>query len=944
MKKLIMTLLCGGMLAAASTSNAQVLFTESFDGATGFATQGWTLIDADGGTINAGVTPIFGSTASWVINADLNDNTDSVAMCTSWLDPVTATDDWMITPMIAGVTAATTLDWEETATDPAYPDGYEVYVCSSIAGATPVTTDFTAGTGVQVFSTPAATGGAWANQSVSLAAFAGGNVWVAYRNNSTDMYILQIDNVFVGVAAAADDLAVDSLAAEYTSIPLPQAASMSLDAYCSNPGTTNITDAIVTCNVYLNGGFVTSSASAATPINSGASAMLNAGTYTPLTTGAYQYEYIISTATGTDVDAANDTVSYFFVVDDNYFARDNSNIVIALGVGAGTYTNLGNIYDLTTPAIMDSVLFFRNGVIGDSTKIEVWSVVAGTPTTMIGESAWHIFSTADSSSTGAVYILPVTDLSAQPLTLAAGSYYVGVSEAFSNANMGLGMTDGIFTYNTTWGSIAGTFGTLESFGFPNTAVVRPRFVPSCSPATFASTTVDAGCGASNGSATANQTNGVAPFAYLWDDLGAQTTVTATGLPAGIYIVTVTDANGCIGMDTLNVLNSGAPTGTGTATNAGCGASDGTATATVTGGNTPYTFLWDDAGSQTTATATGLPAGTYTCTIVDNVGCVLVLSVTVVNPAAPTGTATSTDAGCGATDGTATATPTGGTAPYTYAWDDGASQVTATATGLAAGSYNCTVTDASGCSVVLTVTVANPAAPAGTTTVDASPTCNGDSDGSATATASGGAAPYTYLWDDAAAQTTATATGLPAGTYNCTITDANGCSVSVSVTVNEPAVLGATGTDGMDGTVTANATGGTAPFTYSWDDAGAQTTATATGLSAGTYTCTITDANGCTTTVSVTTTVGFGDITSLMNVTAYPNPANANLTVAYSFDVSENLTVRLMNNVGQQVQIATAQDVVSGQIELNLSNVAAGLYMLEVSTEEGRIVKPIVVSH
>src|SRR5690606_15517613 len=129
------------------------------------------------------------------------------------------------------------------------------------------------------------------------------------------------------------------------------------------------------------------------------------------------------------------------------------------------------------------------------------------------------------------------------------------------------------------------------------------------------------------------------------------------------------------------------------------------------------------------------------------------------------------------------------------------------------------------------------------------TCSAN--GSAVASASGGTSPYTYSWNTTPAQTTANATDLAAGNYTVTATDANGCSGTQSVTINPPAqapTVTTTSTDegcgGVLGTATASATGGTAPYSYSWNTTPAQTSATATDLTAGTYTVTVTDANGC----------------------------------------------------------------------------------------------------
>ncbi|HIA12121.1 MAG TPA: hypothetical protein EYN69_08630, partial [Flavobacteriales bacterium] len=130
-------------------------------------------------------------------------------------------------------------------------------------------------------------------------------------------------------------------------------------------------------------------------------------------------------------------------------------------------------------------------------------------------------------------------------------------------------------------------------------------------------------------------------------------------------------------------------------------------------------------------------------------------------------------------------------------------------------------------------------------------CNGNANGTATATGAGGTAPYTYLWDDTGNSTTGTISTLDGGVYNCLITDANGCSYTVAVNIDEPDVLSLTSgvTDVIcfgdsDGVAMAIAAGGTAPYTYLWDDPGTQTTANATGLKAGSYNVVLSDANGC----------------------------------------------------------------------------------------------------
>ncbi|SDT10205.1 SprB repeat-containing protein [Winogradskyella sediminis] len=174
-------------------------------------------------------------------------------------------------------------------------------------------------------------------------------------------------------------------------------------------------------------------------------------------------------------------------------------------------------------------------------------------------------------------------------------------------------------------------------------------------------------------------------------------------------------------------------------------------------------------------------------------------------------------------------------------------------GLMAGTYNVTVTDANGCTATISVTVTQPAA-ISTSGVATHVNCNGGSNGTVDLTVTGGTAPYTYAWSNTA--TTEDMVGLMAGTYNVTVTDANGCTATTSVTVSQPAAISASGVathvscnGGSNGTVDLTVVGGTAPYTYAWSNTA--TTEDMVGLISGTYSVTVTDANGCTATTSAT---------------------------------------------------------------------------------------------
>ncbi len=360
----------------------------------------------------------------------------------------------------------------------------------------------------------------------------------------------------------------------------------------------------------------------------------------------------------------------------------------------------------------------------------------------------------------------------------------------------------------------------------------------------------------NGDATATITTpSTGPYDYQWST-GSSTLATnaitdnETGLCAGIiYTVTLTDANGCTSSDNITLTEPTVVTASiSSQTPVSCnGGNDGTATVTGSGGTvaTGYSYLWQNA--QTTQTATGLAAGTYSVTVTDDNNCQAVTSVTITEPAQLTVGTTTIDATCSQSNGSATATPAGGTSPYTYLWSDG--QTTPIASGLPSGSYSVIVTDANGCTVTDNVTINDLAGQTITISSSVDVSCNGGNDGSATVSISGGTTPYTILWSSGGSGTIET--GLSAGTYTVTVTDANGCTDNASVTITEPPLLTVSVNDvaiDCNGDCTADfvatVTGGTAPYSYQWDDAFLTQTPNLDDQCAGTYNVTVTDAHNC----------------------------------------------------------------------------------------------------
>ncbi|HTL81318.1 MAG TPA: T9SS type A sorting domain-containing protein [Bacteroidia bacterium] len=361
--------------------------------------------------------------------------------------------------------------------------------------------------------------------------------------------------------------------------------------------------------------------------------------------------------------------------------------------------------------------------------------------------------------------------------------------------------------------------------------------------------ISATCGNPNGTATCYPSGGTAPYAYYWNTNPVQTTQTATGLTSATYTCTVTDANGCSYSNNVFVPTTSNPTVTISVTNSTCNAScDATMIANSTGGNGPYTCLWSPT-SQTNPSLTNVCPGTYTATVTDNLGCVGTATATVTQPTAISIATSSTPLMCN-TFGTATANPSGGTPPYTYNWNSTPVQTTQTATGLMAGAYTVTVTDANNCQSTAIVNVTNVPGPSASITSSTNVSCFGGNDGSATVTAFGGTTPYTYLWSPSGA-TTATVTGIVAGNYTCTVTDANGCTATASVTITTPPQLVATissfvpaGCNNSDGSATATATGGTPAYTYTWLPSSVSGATINNIPSLTTFTVYVTDVNGC----------------------------------------------------------------------------------------------------
>ena len=354
-------------------------------------------------------------------------------------------------------------------------------------------------------------------------------------------------------------------------------------------------------------------------------------------------------------------------------------------------------------------------------------------------------------------------------------------------------------------------------------------------------------GESNGVVNITVTGGIPPYSYKWNN-GA-TTQDISGAPAGKYSVQISESNGCT--KTLSAEITQPPklvVKIDTVKNINCyGERKGAVLVKITGGAAPYTYSWSN--GAVTKNLTGIAAGSYTLTVTDDNGCIKTVSAKVIQPPLLTVTLDNVkNILCnGGATGAVSITVRGGVGPYAYKWSNGAA--TQDITGLTAGSYSVIVTDAKGCTESISANVIQP--PILTLTKDEQQniSCYGDKSGSVNITLKGGVTPYTYSWSNGA--TTQDLAAIPAGSYKVTVTDANGCKVSlISAVVSQPPLLILTVDEVKNilnhgeskGVVKISVSGGSAPYTYSWSN-GAKTQ-DIIDVPAGNYSVTVQDARGC----------------------------------------------------------------------------------------------------
>jgi hypothetical protein len=448
-------------------------------------------------------------------------------------------------------------------------------------------------------------------------------------------------------------------------------------------------------------------------------------------------------------------------------------------------------------------------------------------------------------------------------------------------------------------------------------------------------------GWNNGSILINTYNGTAPYHYLWNT-GATSAVIQQLSPDN-YSVTVTDANGCSTTAQATITQPDSLSVSYTKTDTDCAQPNGEITLNVTGGTVPYNYLWSN--NATSNPLSQIPAGMYEVIVSDANNCAYVLSIEIETADAPVIAVTSSDVSCyGGNDGSISVNVTGGTPPYSYSWNNG--NTTSTITGLTAGPYLLTVTDASGCFEFTSTSIGQPDSTE--FNVDITDVLCKQKTGTVNITIiSGGTPPFSFDWSNG--YTGNPNSLLEPGTYTVTITDAAGCVTILTTTVSQIDTFRITTSStpahsgNADGQATVTMLNGTPPYNILWSNG--QTTATITGLSPGLYTVHVEDANGCeaSDTIMVHQILAVSSLLIDNNISVFPNPTPGQLSIEWNIDLSE-LSLIITDVYGQTTGKYLISQSTEKSVTIDLNSFANGIYYLQLITKYGNMsIKKIIVA-
>lgn len=538
--------------------------------------------------------------------------------------------------------------------------------------------------------------------------------------------------------------------------------------------------------------------------------------------------------------------------------------------GANACSSTQSVTLVAPPLLNGSITNFQNpACFGQTNGTATVSGTGGTPPYTFAWSSGQTTATVNNLPAGN-FIATVTDSrgcrDTARLTLVAPSQIV-VNHTATNvacfggntANINLTTTGGTGPFSYNWDNAPDVEDPSGLTAGPyNVTVTDARNCTTTHTVTITQPTaalgvtnfgIPATCGQSNGSISITATGGTTPYSYNWSNGGPNAPV-QNNLPSGNYSITVTDANNCTVLTTINLVSPGQLTFAPVVVQPSCNGSDnGSIAINASAGNPPYNYDWSNNVYDGQSNINNLAPGVYAVTVTDGDNCSLVASFTISEPAVIGIAVVTTPAGCNLNNGTISLTVSGGTGPYNFDWSENSVDGTEDPMNLPAGVYTVTVTDANQCTQTATATIINPNGPQ-LQIVSNDATCNGVANGSITVNVTGGDTPYSYAWSGGLPGT-GNHPSVNAGTYSVTVSDANNCTVSSNIVINQPAAIAlvAVTTDANcfnsnTGNINLTASGGVGPYSYRWN-LGAANGEDPTDLPAGSYVVTITDANNCT---------------------------------------------------------------------------------------------------
>ncbi|MEM9819520.1 MAG: CotH kinase family protein, partial [Bacteroidota bacterium] len=440
-------------------------------------------------------------------------------------------------------------------------------------------------------------------------------------------------------------------------------------------------------------------------------------------------------------------------------------------------------------------------------------------------------------------------------------------------------------------------------------------------------------GGSDGNASIEVLGGTPPFQYLWSNGATEQNIEQ--VMAGSYSVSISDQNNCQQIATIEVGEAESLESELLVNPLSCsGIDDASIDLEPTGGTAPYSYQWST--GSTNQSIDNLSPGMYSVTITDANECQTQSSAVIDDVGALQTQSSEMPISCfGQNDGAIDVTVNGGVEPYQYLWSN--NSTSPSLSDLSPGTYTLTVSDVNDCQSITQYEIIEPDVLSGSNTTT-SLSCFDANDGSIDLTVLGGTPPFTYQWSNMA--TDEDLTDLASGTYSVTIIDSRFCSTELTnIEIESPLALMLNAeveqpSNGNDGSITTEGSGGTPPYSYTWSNNG--NGPSQQNLDEGIYTVTLTDANDCVDEESFVLELSTSTIAaqSIDHLLIYPNPNQGLFNLELELTETMDIDIRIYDLLGQSLlqQQQSAQQL---NLLFDLSHWPNGVYFVEINTVQGK---------